>query len=350
MIIRLSFLPLMAVLCIVTLSRAQDVISTSTLDARFYEADERRQEHIETATFFPTRHGNFVRSSRTSEKTRLYLAIQLVRRPQLNGQQRRVILDAISLSDSFTASSEVSGKQAKANEALQALKRRALAVFSKKDAAEIFADRAGGEAGDDILKMYYDVSALPLKQRKASFRNASSTGKSDLWRTHLALFLVKRSPELNEWQKEIILTAMSLATPEYFEVRPNSPNWKSKVRDPLHSLEEQILAAFSFEGGAKIFATLGDDSEAAKRAQPQAGSVSLNRITYLQLSSPGPYLDRSTNQFARQDMYVERGACVCSTDSDWCPISGYCNGGNCSPTQNGCGTLWTYPCNGASCG
>jgi hypothetical protein len=67
-----------------------------------------------------------------------------------------------------------------------------------------------------------------------------------LWRTQLALVLVKRS-DLNEWQKQIILSAMSLVTPEFFEVRGQQPRLEHKGPFPLRALEEQILAAFSFE-------------------------------------------------------------------------------------------------------
>jgi hypothetical protein len=246
---------------------------------------------------------------------------------ELNDRQLRIILDALLNSDINV---------------LPSLRRRALAAFPKKEAADLFANIAGGKADDDLLRMYFDVSALPLKERKATFRNASSTSKSDLWRTHLALFLVK-DPKLNEWQKEIILTAISLVSPAYFEVQSNSPAWKEKVRTPLRSLEQEILDAFSFEDGAKIFATLGDDAQAAKRT---LGSFMLSNINYKQFSGSGPYNDRTHNRFASQDMLAERGPCDCSLDSDWCPISGYCNASTCSSTQSGCGTFWSYPCNG----
>jgi len=134
-------------------------------------------------------------------------------------------------------------------DAFQALRQRAFAAFPEKDATDIFAE--GEKTEDDILQMYYDISAIPLTERKASFRNASSNDKSNLWRTHLVLFLLKH-PELNEWQKEIILAAMSLETPEYFEVGPKSPLWKTKVREPLRALEEQILAAFSVNDGRSL--------------------------------------------------------------------------------------------------
>jgi len=193
--------------------------------------------------------------------------------------------------------------------------------------------------------MYYDISALPIAERKASFRNASSNDKSNLWRTHLALFFVKR-PELNDWQKQVVLAAMSLVTPEYFEVRPSSPSWRTKVRDPLRSLEEQMLAAFPFEDAARMFATLGDDTVTAKIGPTYAGSFLLSSINYKQLSDAGPSKERTGAQFVNQDRTRTGGSCTCSTQSDWCPLSGYCHSTTCTPTESGCGTFWTYSCDG----
>ena len=191
---------------------------------------------------------------------------------------------------------------------------------------------AGAKPDHDLLKMYSDFCAFTLKERKALFRNASSSQKSELWRTHLALFLDR--PDLNERQKQIISTAMSLATAEFFEVPANTPAWKTKVRVPLRALENQILAAFSLEEGAKIFATLGDNTKVG-RGPLTPGSVSLNRINYWRLRDS-----------AVQDP-PSGPPCECSTESDYCPITGYCGAANCSPTQSGCGTIWSYPCNGA---
>jgi hypothetical protein len=257
----------------------------------------------------------------------------------------RVILDAISLSrpEFFTTTNLRPTEKTKADHSLESLRRRALDAFPSDQAAELFGNIADAKAEADLLKMYYDISALPLKKRKASFRNASANDKSSLWKTHLALFLVKRA-ELNEWQKAIILAAMSLATPEYFEIRSIDSAWKAKVRDPSRALEGQIVNAFSLEEGAKIFATLGDDADLAK----SSASVFLNRINYKPLSDSGPY-KQWTSRFEGQEMALERGSCQCSTESDWCHMSSSCSGSSCSPTQSGCGTLWSYPCNGASC-
>ena len=324
------------------MASALDTTSISTTLAHPYETSEFLKEQMGSSAPLQDR-GNFIKSSWTNEKIslfRIHVALQLVKRPKLNGRQVRILLDAISLSGSDFSATD-NGKA----DAFQALKRRAFAAFPKKEAADIFAEMANEKTEDDVLKMYYDISALPIAERKASFRNASSNDKSRLWRTHLALFFLKR-PDLNEWQKEVILAAMSLATPEYFEVGPASPTWRTKVREPLRSLEEQILAAFSFEDGAKIFATLGDDTDVVKRIPIQAGSFLLSSINYKQLSDAGPSHERSGNKFINQDRTRTPGSCDCSIESDWCPISGYCHGNGCTPTDSGCGTLWRYTCDG----
>lgn len=340
---RLSFVLLIAVLSLITLGSVPNTASISTTLAHPYDTGELPQKDVGTSA--PLQDlGNFVKSSWTSEKIslwRIHVALELVKRPKLNGPQVRILLDAISLSGSqFSATGD--GKTG----AFQALKRRAFAVFPKEEVADIFAETASEKTDDDILKMYYDISALSIAERKASFRNASSNDKSSLWRTHLALFFVKR-PELNEWQKQVVLAAMSLVTPEYFEVRPGSPSWRTKVRDPLRSLEEQILAVFSFEDAAKMFATLGDDTVAAKTTPTYADSFLLSSINYKQLSDAGLSKGRTGVRFVNQDRTRTGGSCTCSTQSDYCPISGYCHGTSCTPTESGCGTFWTYSCDGA---
>ena len=200
----------------------------------------------------------------------------------------------------------------------------------------------GRKADEDILKLYYDISALPLKKRRASFRSLSPNVKSDLWKTQLAIVLVKR--QLNELQKAVILSAMSLVTPEFFAVRSSDPAWKTKVQEPSRSLEERIVSAFSWEDASKIFAKLGAEAESANIT----ASVLLN-INYKPLSDSGPFNEWRRSRFAAQDFELEQTACQCSTQSDYCPVWGYCRGSGCNPTESGCGTFWSYPCNGASC-
>ena len=268
---------------------------------------------------------NFFRGSPAQDKSlplKVHLALQLVKHPEFSEQQVRIILNAISLStpELFADCKGAFPSRTREDKSTEALSRRqTLCAIPHTKATEPFGNVVTGKTEVDILKGYYAISSLPFYERKASFRNASSSQKSLLWRTHLSLFLVKR-PDLNDRQKHIILAAMSLATPEHFELRPSTSLWKTKVREPLSSLENQISSAFSLEDGAKIFATLSDNLE--------CGSQS------------------ATNTDESPSMEFQQSACTCSTTSDYCPIWAYCRPGNCGTTQSGCGTLWSYPCNG----
>jgi hypothetical protein len=284
-----------------------------------------------------------------SELWKLHLALHLVRRSNWDRVQVRIILDAISLSSAelFAVTNETTAAKTSAD-ALRSITQRALSAFPKNEAAQIFANIGGEKPEDAILKKYSDISALPLKKRRVFFRRASANDKSDLWRIHLALYLVKR-PELNEWQKEIILTAMSLATPACFELQRSNPAWKVTMGDPLRALEEQIVVAFSLEDGANIFATLGDVTLSAKGNPDRADSVWLKTVDYNPLTDSSASQPWTLSRFAVQEMMEESSPCECSTSSDWCPLGSGCSAGNCNATQSGCGTLWSHPCNGASC-
>ena len=338
----------MAVVWTSTLASVQEPVTSSsaTLPVRYSSEPFKKSRPISAVPIRDPR--NFFRASGPKEQSllwRLHLAIQLVKRPHMSDRQVQVILDAISLaSPEFFASNDTPTRKSEADHALQALTRRALSAFPHNEAAELFVKIPGAKTEDDILKIYYDISALPLKKRKAAFRNAPSSDKSELWRTHLALFLIRS--DFSARQTEIILSAMSLATPEHFEVQSSDPSWKVKVREPLRTLEEQIVSAFSFEDAIKIFATLGDDAELAK----STASVLLRSINYKPLSFSDPLKQWTSNRFQDQGVDLERnGPCQCSTTSDWCPLSSACTGSSCTPTSSGCGTLYTYPCTGASC-
>lgn len=354
----LSLLLLIAVMWLTTLTRAQQfapptaISVTSTYN---YETAEILQKYEEISALSVPERRSFFRTSSAREKSemsRVYFALRLVALPDLNERQARIMLDAISLSspEFFAAMDGAPTEKAKANAALQSLARRAHGILSLNQSAGLFANIGVNQAEDQILRKYNDISALPLTKRKALFRNVSSKDKSDLWRTHLALFLARR-PELNDWQRETILAAMSLATPRWFEVKSSDPDWKLKVGDLLRSLEARILTAFSLEDGAKIFATLGEPTETARRSPASKRPVLLTSIKNKWANDSRAHRQWTINRFAEQDqgMELEQSPCECSTDSDWCGIFGQCNGTNCKRTQDGCGTLYRYPCNGASC-
>jgi len=345
---RLSLLLLMAVLCIINLARAQDANPTSTLAARHYETGKSLPGLRETSISLPAR-GRFSRSSVTRAKHGPWtgtLAVQLVKRPELNRRQVKIIFDAISLSTSplLAASDNSTAIRVRADDAVQDLRRRALAAFPKNEVVDLFDNVNDEQSEQEIFKKYSDLSALPLKARRVSFRSTSADQKSGLWRTHFVLYFIKH-PELNEWQKEIIVDALLLTTREYFAVPSSSPDWKAKVREPARLLERQIAVAFSIEEAANIFATLGDNTEAAQAGPSVAGSALLKSINYQPVSDSGPY--QRSSRFSSQDFEFEQSnSCGCNTDSDFCPMWKFCAANSCNSSQSGCGFAWNHPCNG----
>ena len=356
--ITLSLLLLTAVMWLTTFTRAQQFApptAITVVSTYEYETAEILQKYEEISALSVPERRNFFRSSSArgkSEMSRVFLALQFVTRPDLNERQARIMLDAISLSspEFFTAMDGAPTEKAKATAALQSLARGAHGIISLNHSAEHFAGIGMNQAEDQILRKYNDISALPITKRKAYFRNATAKDKSDLWRTHLALFIARRT-ELNDWQRETILAAMSLATPRWFEVKSSDPDWKLKVGDLLRSLEARILTAFPLEEGAKIFATLGYSTETARRPSTSTRPAFLTKINYKWANNSRAHEQWTINRFAEQDqgMELEQSPCECSTDSDWCGIFDRCNGANCKVTEDGCGTFYRYPCNGASC-
>jgi len=90
---------------------------------------------------------NLFRGSLASDKSILWnvhLALLLVKSPELNERQVRIILDAISLStpEFFAAAGDTPAKKLRADEALESLKRGALGAFPNRAAAELFATLA----------------------------------------------------------------------------------------------------------------------------------------------------------------------------------------------------------------
>jgi len=195
------------------------------------------------------------------------------------------------------------------------------AAFSREDGARIFAT-LGDQEGQDLLQKYMDICALPMKGRKDAFRKASPTDASDLWRTHLALYLA-RHPELNEAQRQSILGVMSFASPEFFKL-PHA-----KAEGQVGPLESSVHGIFSRIEGAKIFATLGEPDP----SQTLKGSTAL-------LEAPTKW--KQPNRFIGR--LEERKDCEC-TSSCMNTCWNYCQGTQgCTQSSGGCGFLWQCDC------
>jgi hypothetical protein len=346
---RLSF-PLLTtvVLGVIALTSGQESAPASR--ASVFNAGETTvllQKYKEISALPVADRRNFFRSASAADKSslwKIHLALYLVEHPALNEGQKKIILDAISISSpkAFETADNSAPLAAKSDHPFKPLMQSALTAFPRNQAAEVFASLGGNEAQDELLQKYHDISAQPMRKRKASFRNAAASDKADLWKTHLALYLARRA-DLNEAQKDTILTAMSFATAETFQIPSSDARWKTQVEQPLRSLESRIVALFSKDEGVRVFATLGEPEVSVGKLEP--GTATLLNVSYLNAPDSSPY-SRILNRTVEQEE-IFSGDCVCSTESDWC--WNWCGGAGCKRSDSGCGTMWAYSCNGASC-
>jgi len=282
---------------------------------------------------------NLASPKEKSDLFRTHLALYLAKHPELNDGQQRVILEGLSLLTPALYEMRTDNPEAKSkvDDSLRQFRTHILAAFTMEEGRNIFAALGDPEAPDDLLQRYKDISALPMKERKEAFRTVSPDNKSTLWRTHLALCLAKNA-DLTEDQKQIILDAMSLATPACYDSKSD----RARFEEPLRLLKARILTAFAREEGAKIFATLGDP-------EPSKSGVVVSKNS-TRGESASPFGNRATTaRFVgekRRGESVESGDCTCARQDDWCGIGTHCGSDFCVVSSWGCGTLWSMSCNG----
>jgi hypothetical protein len=123
----------------------------------------------------------------SSDVMRTHLALYLSSHPDLNGEQKEVILEGMSLvtPELYTDSAD---RKAKFAEPLRQFASRIGAVFSQEEAARIFATLGAPEPQNHYLLKYRDNSTSPMAERKATLTKAARD-MSDPLPTYVALNL-----------------------------------------------------------------------------------------------------------------------------------------------------------------
>ena len=292
----------------------QPAVVNKTQEQNIDPAGEALRKYREAAALPMPERRDFFRNLSATDKSnlwRIHLALYLAARPEMSKEQKEIVLESVSLAtpELYEVMKGEAAGRSKSSEALQSLTKRALEVFPKNEAAEIFAQLGSTEAEREFVQKYSDISALSMPDRKGFFQKSSGKDKSDLWKVHVALYLANH-PGLDKDQKEILLAAISFITPELFELPANSSEWKTKVDAPIKAFTKRALVHFSKKEGSEIFTRLG-----------------------------GEDLQPTSN--------LAPGTCICSRVSDWCRDN--CSGILCDRTADGCGTLWLYACTGSHC-
>src|SRR6185436_831792 len=172
------------------------------------------------------------------------------------------------------------------------------------------------------------------------FNEMSSSLKSAVVAHHL-LTALGEHPEFTREQREVIQEALSLVTPQLFDIRPSSPQWGELVDQPLRRFKRRAKAAFDSKMARELFTQLGP-------AEPAGPLVGVQGKIAWPMFAPGARLPM---RLAPLDSVFPD--CQCSVISDWCSDWGglgevYCQNmaSNCWFRSSGCGTFLQYACNG----
>lgn len=192
----------------------------------------------------------------------------------------------------------------------------------------------GREPLANVERAYDELRSIKARERAELVRQMSPSMQADIWAHHFLTTLVEH-PEFTAEQQAVIQEALSLLTPELFEIDPSHPQWAEQVDKPLRALKERAKAAFADRAFAKaVFMQLGPD--------PEPGVEDRTKLSGSFFSSLRPRQTRAQSEGFP--------LCTCSRVSDWCNYDFWdadeCVPSWCTWTPSGCGTLFNYRCDG----
>lgn len=240
---------------------------------------------------------------------RFHLAFQLMKRPDLNNEQREMIIESIASISPDSYGKDIEITRAKA----QNIRAQSSYIFSKQEIFEIFASLGGSKEDIGRLQKYQDTIIPEYgTQRKRIFSQLSVQDKSDVMRTHMIVQMAERYLAIEKLK--IMGESIVLCTSEVY-LNP-SENGKSRQSPSVKAIFERIKKSFEKEEAMDIFASLGGKD----------GGLS-----------------------------SEAGYCRCLSSDDWCAWWGS-HGSHCVPNSasnpcnpiplGDCGTWLTESCNG----
>jgi len=179
----------------------------------------------------------------------------------------------------------------------------------------------------DVRLTYEKLLLQDRRDRVRTYGNLPSSLKSAIW-IHKSLLALAQHEEFTEEQRAVIYDAITLFTPELFDITFPSPDWVNRVDLPLRKLAQRAKIVLGFKLAAQLFAQL----------EPEMPTVSVESVH----ATAHPQLGH-----VPEDLPY----CSCSTSSDYCAETHgndwYCLGGGCVWGTNwGCGSVFAYPCDG----
>jgi len=191
---------------------------------------------------------------------------------------------------------------------------------------------------DEAGRVYQELLSKPMRDRAKLLAQMSASMQSRVWAHHLLTALVQH-PDLTTEQRAVMQEALTILTPQLFEIESSDPRWPTLVDMPLRRLHARAMAVFPDKRLAReIFAQLGPEVSSVPEDQPGSDS---------NLALPSEPARRDRPRLISTDTFPD---CTCSTDSDYCDWSGlgiyYCKHDWCVIKRVSCGTFFRHDCTG----
>lgn len=192
-----------------------------------------------------------------AEVYRVQLALNFIKRPNLTGEQKRLIINTISKVSADIYDRDNAEKIANAEKSEQELQDKALAIFSPNEAIEVFSGLSGEKESDiALLKKYENILSLPsLSLRKRKLKEISSQERSDFWKAQMVYYIA--TAYISDVQREFIAKTIPYLIPRAFEIplQKDVPlNDETKILD---SLETEANNLFNKQEIFVIFMSVG---------------------------------------------------------------------------------------------
>lgn len=197
-----------------------------------------------------------------------------------------------------------------------------------------------------MVQQVYDVVSDADVDAKPIYRGLAAELQADLWTLQMQEFLAA-GPNLTVEQHSIVAEALGLLTAGVHLRDHGSIEESARATAAIDHLSARIRASFT-RSEAAVFTQLGRYA-----IQESLTSLAHRAAADLPKDDHDPKPLREIRIDAVRGPIASNADCECSTESDWCynsptaPIqSCIARPMQCTRTPAGCGTFWTYGCNG----
>lgn len=173
------------------------------------------------------------------------------------------------------------------------------------------------ERSASAAEVYSELLAVHARDRSILLATYDSVTKAAVWRHHL-LNVLAEHPEFDEAQRAVIMDALALLTPQFFDIDLSDPRWPAEVDAPLQEITDRAQQLFPRAIARAIFVDLG----------PREGTRKIRSNS----CPPDPEEPAMRDENSADARGTPRptptmGYCECSSISDWCAMPTYCKGG-----------------------